>query len=88
MVDYPEIGTIFTSTPPWEFEDVYDPYEYFYTKVKDELLSLYEYYRDEYPGKGRQAHEFWCQLAINDCLQADDEELLFSLAKEFLDDNR
>ncbi|MBN2829296.1 MAG: hypothetical protein JXR56_03125 [Candidatus Cloacimonetes bacterium] len=88
MVDYPEIGTIFTSTPPWEFEDVYDPYEYFYTKVKDKLLSLYEYYRDEYGGKGCQAHELWCQYAINACLQNKDDELLYTLAKEFLDDIR
>lgn len=40
------------------------------------------------PGEGRQAHELWYLLAINNCLQADDEELLFRLAKGFLDDNR
>ena len=42
----------------------------------------------EDPGEGRQAHELWCLLAITDCLQADDEELLFRLAKGFMDDNQ
>jgi len=85
MPDYPEIGTIFTSTPPWEFDEGFNFIEYFYTEVKEELLGMYEYYREEYPGKGHQAHELWCQLAINDCLTGYDREFLSQLAKGFLD---